>query len=107
MVRRDVVRVLLLLGEGAQEIFGSRQLLEWNHCQCHFAKSEREASERRKAGKFDIVLRRRPDVGPTNGTLVLRAAIIGDYDYLLDWRLSRMDRSEWRWERRESFRQRQ
>jgi hypothetical protein len=56
MVRRDVVRVLLLLGP--------RQLFEWNHCQCHFAKSEREASEMLKAGKFDIVLRRRPSVGP-------------------------------------------
>jgi hypothetical protein len=55
MVGSDVVRVLLV-GEGAQEFFGSRQLFEWNHCQCHFAKSDREASEMLKAGKFDIVL---------------------------------------------------
>jgi hypothetical protein len=52
MVRRDVV----LVGEGAQEFFGSRQLFESNHCQCRFAKSDREASEMLKAGKFDIVL---------------------------------------------------
>src|ERR1700723_4788642 len=55
MLRSDVVRVLLV-GEGAQEFFCSRQLFEWNHCQCHFAKSDQEASEMLGAGKFDIVL---------------------------------------------------
>jgi hypothetical protein len=55
MVGSDAVRVLLV-GEGAQEFFGCRQLFEWNHSQCHFAKSDREASEMLKASKFDIVL---------------------------------------------------
>ena len=72
MVRSDVVRVLLV-GEGAQEFFGSRQLFEWNHCQCHFAKSDREASEMLKAGKFDIVLSTHKNA---NGSIQQLAALL-------------------------------
>lgn len=107
MVRRDVVRVLLLLDECAQEIFGSTQLFEWNHCQCHFARSEREASEILKAGKFDIVLRGRPSVGQIRADARAAERCDNRDDYLLDWRFEQDDRSERRWERPDSFRQKQ
>ena len=55
MDSKGIVRVLLVGGD-LREFFASRQLFEWNGCQCHFSKSDREAAELLNAGKFDIVL---------------------------------------------------
>jgi hypothetical protein len=55
MDRKAIVRVLLVGGD-PREFCASRQLFEWNGCQCHFSKSHHEAAERLNSGKFDIVL---------------------------------------------------
>ncbi|MGA8222659.1 MAG: hypothetical protein WB780_13485 [Candidatus Acidiferrales bacterium] len=47
---------VLLVGERPQEFLASRQLAEWNGCQCHFAKSRQEVAELSDLWKFDIVL---------------------------------------------------
>ena len=55
MDSKGIVRVLLVGGD-PREFFASRQLFEWNGCQCHFSGSDREAAELLNSAKFDIVL---------------------------------------------------
>ncbi len=52
---KDGVKVLLV-GESPREFFASRQLFEWNGCECQFCKSGWEVAELLKSREFDIVL---------------------------------------------------